>query len=144
MKDMSDKKLIEQLTKSLQALTGYAASMSTGCETSAESRGADLCARSEGLKEQVKEARALLRRVRLSKALPVHKGYLIRYIAESPDKAQDLIEDLGASTPERAIEKLEKFPGEWIIAGQLLSYDDPDLPEYLRKKDEIVRQISVA
>ena len=67
--------------------------------------------------------------------LHIHKNYIIRYISENPDQATDLIEKIECKTAEEAVAKLEEFPGDWIINGQLVSYDDPDLPESLRKKD---------
>ena len=69
--------------------------------------------------------------------LAIHKNYIIQGLKDDTHKSAntELIEELGCSSPQEAVDKLEEFPGDWIIRGQLLSHDDPDLPENLRKKD---------
>ena len=131
--NMDDKKLIKELVDSLQMLTGYAASMSVGCQGRLESIGAGLCADRERLGEQVQKAREVLKSVPSFRGLPVHKGYLMRYIRENTEEAHEIILGLGCKSSDGAIQKLEEFPGDWIINGQLVSNDDPDLPEHLRK-----------
>ena len=130
---MDDKKLMKELVTSLQTLTGYAASMSVGCENRLESIGAGWCAERERLGEEVTKAREVLKSVPSLRGLPVHKGYLMRYIRENTEAASEIVLGLGCKSAEKAIQKLETFPGDWIIDGQLISNDDPDLPEHLRK-----------
>jgi len=107
--------------------------MSVGCENKLESIGAGFCADRGRLGEQVERAREVLKSVPSFRGLPVHKGYLIRYIRENTEAAHEIILGLGCKSSDGAIQKLEEFPGDWIIDGQLVSNDHHELPDHLRK-----------
>lgn len=68
--------------------------------------------------------------------LAIHKNYIIRGVEDAPDSSttKELLKGLDCSTPEEAVKLLKEFPGDWIIRGQLLSHDSPELPEHLRNK----------
>ena len=76
---------------------------------------------------------------RKGQPLAIHKNYIIRGIKDAPGSSttKELLKGLGCSTPDEAINLLKEFPGDWIIRGQLLSHDSPELPKHLRKVSSV-------